>query len=198
MTKNLPANPLAGIIAAAAKTPAAGAIAKIKSRTTDASDAIVVVADVSSSMAEQAGARSKATILRESLESVMPAVPGARLIAFESTPHLIECPKKLPKPEGGTALHLALDLAATFRPRHTVVISDGHPDNRNLALAAAEKMTGTIDVIYVGPENDGDGLAFMRQLARSTGGRATHHNLYQAPSLIPAMRQALMIEGPKS
>lgn len=53
----------------------------------------------------------------------------------------------------------------------TLVISDGSPDNATTALGLAAQFRGVIDVLYIGPENDVEAIAFMRELAAAGGGR---------------------------
>ena len=101
----------------------------------------------------------------------------AVLIAFSSAPQVIPGLSDLPEPSGGTALHSALTLCASFRPRHTLIVSDGQPDDAPAALSAADALPGQIDVIYVGPDNDADAMAFMRKLARLGGGRVVVHDM---------------------
>ena len=170
-------NPLQGLIAAAAKgTPVTGTVAKHKARTDAAerpASLRVVVADVSWSMSESAGASTKIALLRE-------ALPGQlfdKLIAFATRPVEVATAEQLPPPCGSTALHLALDHAATWSPGRTLVISDGQPDNETEALAVAERISGVIDTLYVGPENDAAAIAFMRKLARSGSGRCATNDL---------------------
>jgi hypothetical protein len=137
----------------------------------------VILCDVSSSMAELSGERRKIDILAEALDQALNRMDQCLLIAFSSFPTLIESVEDLPSPNGGTALHLALEEAYEFAPERTLVISDGQPDSRSDALAAAEDLTGRIDVIYVGPDDDVDALDFMRSLARQSGGELVIEDL---------------------
>lgn len=119
-------------------------------------------------------------------------VPPAMLIAFSSSPVEIASAAELPEPSGGTALHLALDLAGTVRPLRTLVISDGQPDSEAAALTAAGAITGSIDVIYCGPDSDTAARAFLTRLARTGGGRYVHSDLVRSPvALGPAIRLML-------
>ena len=68
----------------------------------------------------------------------------------------------------------ALKLAATLKPRKTIVISDGQPtDNEAAILDVAARMTGAIDTIYCGPENNYRPIEFLKRLAKDTGGIQT-------------------------
>lgn len=171
-------NIFAGVIAQAAQAPAeTGAVERFARRVRDAGTAQVILLDVSGSMADLAGGRRKIEILRDALAATLPASPGATLIAFASRPEPLASLAALPEPHGGTALHLALDAAAVHRPRHTLVVSDGQPDDAQAALDAAERLTGRIDVIYVGSDSDAAAVAFMRRLARTGGGSAVVHDV---------------------
>lgn len=73
----------------------------------------------------------------------------------------------------GTALHAALNFV---RPADGTVeffvISDGHPDDPDAALAVARKFDSVIHTIYIGPEG-GPGAAFLRRLASVAGGQSS-------------------------
>ena len=55
-----------------------------------------------------------------------------------------------------------------------IVISDGEPDNRITALAAAAQYQNRIDTVFIGAEDDRcqEGQNFLIELARMSGGRA--------------------------
>lgn len=192
--------PLGRILAQAVKLPAATGDADVyRRRFAGASNATVLLCDVSGSMDESASGRKKIEHLREAVGSVLPNCPGARIITFASAALDIPTPGQIPEPSGGTAMHLGLDAAALSFPRRTVVISDGLPDNQESALAAAERLTGTIDVIYCGPDSDADAIAFMRRLARVGGGRVVVHDVRRpdAQPLAQVARQVLALPSPK-
>ncbi len=166
---NLPTNPLASLIKRAATSLPAqtGATAEVSRRLSGNSGDVLVLADVSGSMQESAGSRRKIEILRDALADIP---KSAKLIAFSSTAKEVEV---LPDPAGGTALHLALQFAARYNPAVTLVISDGQPDDKAASLAAARSMTGIINVLYCGPDNDIEAIMFMRDLARQGLGTVT-------------------------
>ena len=115
-------SPFAGLLASAAAQPVrTGVVDRYQRRIDAAGSGQVVLLDVSSSMADMAGSRSKIEILRDALLTIPPAM----LIAFSSTPVEIASPADPPAPNGGTALHLALDLAGTVRPWRTVADRPG-------------------------------------------------------------------------
>lgn len=171
-------NPLAGIVAAAAKNlPAkSGVVADHKQRIATGAD-VVILADTSGSMFENAGRRRKIDILSEALATIRADLPSAATIAFDSLPRRLAPHEALPAPNGGTALHLAIDEAAKLRPRKTVVITDGQPDNDRQAIASAGKLSGTIDVIYCGDDSDTRAIDFLRRLAAAAGGTIVVHDL---------------------
>lgn len=169
-------NPLAGIVAAAAKNlPAkSGVVADHKQRIATGAD-VVILADTSASMFENAGRRRKIDILSEALATIRADLPSAATIAFDSLPRRLTLHDALPAPSGGTALHLAIDEATKLRPRKTVIITDGQPDNERQAIASAAKLSGTIDVIYCGDDSDTRAIDFLRRLA--AGGTIVVHDL---------------------
>ncbi|CAM5418714.1 hypothetical protein ATER59S_02359 [Aquamicrobium terrae] len=171
-------NPLAGIVAAAAKNlPAkSGAVAEHRQRIATGAD-VVILADTSGSMAEAAGRRRKIDILSEAMAAVRADLPSAATIAFDSLPRHLGPQEALPAPGGGTALHTAITEAARLRPRKTIVITDGQPDSEPQAIAAAGKLSGTIDVIFCGNDSDTRAIDFLRRLAAAAGGTIIVHDL---------------------
>lgn len=162
----------------------------------EADDTVAILTDVSTSMAEAAGATSKYEILKTALRNVWPSALNARLIAFDSLPEFLADPQSLPLPRGSTALHLAIEAAQSLHPGRTLVITDGRPDDKQAALDAADKLTGRIDVIYCGPDGDIDAISFLQRLARSTGGSCvvTPQNAGQLNLLKPVRRLLLLTE----
>jgi Mg-chelatase subunit ChlD len=179
------------------KLPVTGEVERYKQRFDAAGDAIVLLCDISSSMAEMAGGRRKIELLRDALSGVRAQLPAAEVIAFNHRTHYLPLAGPVPEPEGSTALHLALEDAARFRPRRTIVISDGRPDSEADALRAAGRLTGTIDVIYCGPDSDRQGLEFMQRLAGMGGGRVTHSDWEHEGGLALTMRRVLALPAPK-
>jgi hypothetical protein len=171
------ADPLQALIAAAAKAaPITGEVARHQARADAASaagSARVVIADVSSSMAEMAGASSKITLLRDALTGQR----FDRLVAFAARPVEVASAELLPLPCGSTALHLAIAHAARWSPGRTLVISDGQPDSESMALESTAQLSGVIDVLYIGPEDDAAAIAFMTRLARAGSGRCAVNDL---------------------
>lgn len=195
------ANPLQSLIAGVARhAPATtGEVEAFRRRADSAGSGTVLLCDCSSSMAERAGSRTKAELLVEALDGLLPDLPGARIVAFASAVRDCSTPADLPAPAGGTALHLGLDAASVHRPARTVVISDGRPDDASTALAAADLLPGRIDVVYVGPDDDLEAIAFMGQLARVGTGRVVRCDLVRdrTARLAPALRSALALPAPR-
>ena len=172
---NLPANPLSRIIAQAGRAlPTSGGEASRLAARANPGGPQLILADTSGSMSERAwGRHTRIGLLREAVDAL--AGRGHRLIAFAAAPVLD--PPSIPAAAGGTALHLALDLAATLRPSRTLVISDGEPDDESAALAAAARLTGYIDTLYIGPETSRSAMDFLRRLAAAGGGRYARADL---------------------
>jgi hypothetical protein len=162
-----------------------------------ASDTTVIVCDVSGSMADAAGGRRKIDHLRDALQQI--SGPNVRLIRFDSVATEIASAAAIGEPSGGTAMHLGLDAAARHRPRKTVVISDGLPDSETEALAAAERLSGIVDVIFCGPDSDTAALAFMRRLARAGAGNVVSGDFRRGTAALANVhRGRLLLTGPKS
>jgi hypothetical protein len=196
MTDNKLAHPLQNLLAQAQQLPKTGKVSKAQKRIDAAGDQVFILCDVSGSMDEAAtSSRRKIEVLQDALNEVRPQFPDARVIAFNS--NVRESFDVLPEPEGGTALHYALEYAQPLKPRQTIVVSDGQPDDETLALSAASKLTGTIDVIYCGPDSDKAAIRFMERLARANGGRVVRTNWTRSSglALAPTMRRLLLIDG---
>jgi hypothetical protein len=178
---------------AATRLAEKGIVGQYTRHLVQSSDEVLVLLDVSGSMGELAGSSRKIDVLREALRYALHG--GERLIAFATTPREIPAPASLPQPHGRTALHLALRAAKAYLPRHTLVVSDGWPDNEQAALEVATTLSGTIDVIYIGPDHDQKAIAFMRRLADVGHGRVHIHDIRrnaQARTALPgAIRAAL-------
>lgn len=190
MTKP-PASPLASIVAAAKRNlpENTGATARAAARAARG-EIRIVLADVSASMAESAGALTKAQVLDGALRQLPSATS---LVAFSSYPVDIPAGGSLPPPSGSTALHTAIRHSAAREPTHVLIISDGHPDDAPAALREADRLGSVrIDVIFCGPDSDREGLAFMRRLARG-GGSVHHHNIRREPERLAQAVRALAL-----
>jgi hypothetical protein len=162
--------PLADLLRKAASTlpKTTGETEKQRQRHAHASNARVLLLDVSSSMDDPAGpTKRKIEMLREAVADVLPAMAGCRVIAFSTSARDITG-GYIPDPNGGTAMHLGLAMAESLKPRQTLVVSDGQPDSEDSALKVADRMTGVIDVIFCGPDGDTQAISFLQKLARTT------------------------------
>jgi Mg-chelatase subunit ChlD len=154
--------------------------------------ATVILADVSGSMRG-----AKIQRLRSELGKLWPEIT-ARLMSFADRLNWIENPSHLPEPSGGTDLAGALDLAATVWPAEVIVISDGMPADEDAALRAAERIPGTISVLFVGSDDDQRGLVFLRRLAAVGGGQFAHRDLGKTIGIAGEIRSMLALPPPIS
>jgi hypothetical protein len=175
---------LLGIIAQLAQTPIEGPAARIKKRYVGATDVVTVLCDCSGSMTDLVGSSgiSKFRHLQIALQDLQRGFPKIRLIAFGSTALEVSRAEDLPDPGkesdgaacvgGSTNLAGALELAGQWKPRKTIIVSDGLPDSESQAKRAAQAMTGGIDAIYCGPDAH-PAVSFLRSLCRDAGGVTT-------------------------
>lgn len=137
---------------------------------------IVLLFDSSGSMEsrDSRGGLSRYDVALQELTDLQQALPGKiAIIVFSST--VVFVPHGLPPLLGGaTDLTAALEFAkiADVADMRFIVISDGQPNNEITALNAARTYVNRIDTIFVGPEKDMMGHAFLRQLASASGGQA--------------------------
>lgn len=174
-------NPLLDIIRKAAAKPVTdGPMAKRAQRFDHATATVVVAIDGSGSMVDHIGSTgmSKWDQARIALRDVCLGNPEIILISFSSGARIVPNASQLPADlmqaavqgyGGGTDLTAALKLAKGLRPRKTIIISDGMPDNQQTALEVAEQITGAVDTIYCGPDSH-PAIAFLRQLAHDNAG----------------------------
>jgi hypothetical protein len=199
---------LQDIIKRAASTTVEGPAAKMRKRFTDATNEVVVLCDCSGSMCDAIGSlhMSKFEHLQIALKDVLHGFPRIRLIAFGSTTMECPTPSHLPSPMSGglggsTNLAAGLMLAAKYKPRKTIVISDGLPDSESAATEAVQHLTGSVDTIYCGPDGH-PAVAFLASLARSTGGRQATWDGYREISsvifgLLPAPAGPIVTPAPE-
>ena len=129
---------------------------------------MVVMFDISYSMDERDATLHGRTVSRyeagvAQLKELQAKHPGQiAIIAFgDGVP---------PEPNGWIMLYLALEKAceADIGAMKFVIISDGLPQQGDLAKREAEQFSVPIDVIYVGRDERGE--EFMRDFAHGTGG----------------------------
>lgn len=136
----------------------------------------IIICDVSGSMAtyDARGRRMRYEVALEELAALQARLSGrVAVIAFSDD--VLFVPGGQPPLLGmGTDLTRALRFAkvADVEGIRFVLISDGVPDSENDALAVAKTYSNQIDVVYVGPEAQPYGRAFLERLAAATGGQA--------------------------
>lgn len=186
---NALANPLQGLLAQASRNlPARTGAVEVFAERLHRVGPQILLADVSGSMSEPAwSGRRKIDVLREAVAGVT----GHRLMTF-ATEAGEAGNAGIPEPAGGTALHLGLAAAARHQPRATLVVSDGQPDDEDAALRAAERLTGVIHVLYIGPESNVAAIGFMRRLARAGAGTYQGADLQRPQPALQHTMQALL------
>ena len=124
------------------------------------------------------------------------------LVCFNDAPYEVELAGRirLPQPDGGTALHLALRHVAGLQPRpaRVIVLSDGCPNVPEWALGEARALRPMpIDAYYVGPDGQSEPIAFMEQLAKAggPGGRWGRYDMAEVAKVGEELR--LRITGPR-
>lgn len=170
----------------------------------------VILADVSSSMEERDEGSPRHEFLSprridrlaKVLDYLLTRVRVRSLICFNDLPVEIALAGKivLPEPAGGTNLHGALEYIAGLapRPEKLFVITDGMPNNTELALEWAKLLRPmAIDAYYVGPEGFSVALDFMQALARAggPGGRSGSFDMID-PVLLGQELQRRLLAGP--
>jgi hypothetical protein len=159
---------LDSIIAQAAQLPDTGVAANYKARIGSGnSNSRVMLIDTSGSMDEicqGAGRKRRIDILKEAIASI--GWQDYQLVCFNFQVVPIQDVRDICEPCGGTALHRAIDYAASLYPSQTLVISDGEPEDEYEAIRAAKKLSGTISTLYVGDDNNKEAIAFMAKLAK--------------------------------
>lgn len=140
---------------------------------------IVILVDTSGSMGtdDSQNNQKRYDVACSELAKLQRDLPGkVAVIAFSDDPEF--APGGHPRYAGGgtnlsKALRFVQPADGTVR---FVVISDGLPDNEGEALQVARTFTSRIDTVYVGPEHDRSGAAFLERLARAAGGKAAAAN----------------------
>jgi Mg-chelatase subunit ChlD len=176
-----------------------GETARFEQRYQAPGQATVILCDVSGSMALPVGAKRKIDILKEALEDS--AREEDVICVFDSAPRVVgRGPKHahVLEPGGQTDMAAGIRLAATYNPARTLVISDGLPDSEQSAIAAADALPGIIDVLYIGPENDSQAIAFMNRLARAGCGRVVVNDISRARSDLLGRQIAGLLGGPRA
>ncbi len=210
MNTEITNRPFLDIVNRAAKSKATGPAQKLRERFVKAGDETIALCDVSPSMDDLVGSthHSKFEHLAAALRDLMKGFPRLIIVAFSSTAATVNIAdfeahatnrrrggySSLPGCNiGGTMMGDALEyVARRWKPKKTILISDGLPDSEQHALDAVELLTGSIDTIYCGADAD-PAVAFLRSLSRA--GIGTHVTWDGASELAPTLRH-LAIEGP--
>lgn len=174
------ASPLRNVIARLIETPIEGPVAQMARRFDGCSAEIIALVDTSGSMGDVLGSlgMSKYEQLKIALGDVRRWYPRIRIVTFDASAREVT---DLPAYAQGGATDLAgaLKLAARWKPRKTVVISDGLPTTgTDEALAAARALSGSIDTIYCGPDGHDAACDFLRSLAKECAGVSVAWNGY--------------------
>lgn len=158
---------------------------------------VILLCDLSGSMeGEATDNKTRVQKLREAVKAHLATNPDSRVVCFNNaaweTKNI-----SAEEPDGSTALHLGLAAVRELNPGHTIVISDGHPDDRGAALAEARQTPGVISAIYVGPDHDKGAIEFLNKLTRVGAGVAVLCDLRKTPDLIGALNRVLALPAPK-
>lgn len=155
---------------------------------------MVLVCDRSGSMGDyDSDARCKYKVEDDVVESLQKKHPGkVALIAFNDFSYLV-LDGRLPSPEGGTNMALALELAyPMFEAGLSIVlISDGMPDDKESVFEWAKKMRGKLDTIFIGKVGS-DGDQFMKKVAKIAGGT---HQVNEATKHLTGMIETLLLKA---
>lgn len=185
-------NPLDSILSQASNLPESGALEPYAQRlNTKTSDVSVIMLDVSGSMAEtvESGQR-KIDVLRQAVSR--PKQGNEIIITFGSFASSIPSFEQIPEPFGGTNMADAINIALPLIPYSTLIISDGLPDSKAQALNSAKKLSGIINTLFIGRDDDTEAKAFMRELAFIGCGRAQVCDISN-PQMIPSLKTSISL-----
>lgn len=155
---------------------------------------IVILVDTSGSMTDRdsRGGLSRYDVACDELRKLQVANPGKILVlSFSDNTEI--CLGGVPRfIMGGTYVAQALKFAKQYDlpDMKFFLISDGEPMDGDQALQVAKTYKNHISTIFVGPEDNPSGLAFLRQLAAATGGQ--HVTADRAKELAATVTQLLL------
>lgn len=137
---------------------------------------LLVLLDVSWSMEndDARGGRTRHEVAEEELIRLQNTNEGKiALVCFSSTTQVCFDGRPV-KANGGT--DLAHGLSSIKMVDGTgikiLVISDGEPDNEQKALNVAKTFSSPINTLYIGPERERGGRAFLDKLSAQSGGKS--------------------------
>jgi len=189
-------------LATAPKRPSTGTLDE-RLAAAQPSERLVLLVDVSASMgAEYGDTGSRLDAAKAAINSFLDAcdrrTSSVGLLSFSDNPRLLTAPTATYAivkvaadrlhDERGTELAPALYSAMDHAPTRLILLSDGMPMDKSLALAAVKAVATKaipIDTIYIGDDEQGE--AFMRQVANATGGHFT--TAHSAASLTKSLVQ---------
>jgi hypothetical protein len=135
-----------------------------------------VMVDVSASMGvkdiDATGTKSRYDAACEQLANLQKENPGEIAVGCFSQ-RAEFCPGGVP-----VFMYSMTDMVAALRLMkmadgagiRLILISDGEPNDEESTLKEARKFSSKIDTIFVGPETDQTGRAFLKKLSQATGG----------------------------
>lgn len=137
---------------------------------------VVILVDTSGSMGamDSRGGRTRYDIACEELAALQNSMPG-KIAVISFSDDVMFCPAGIPHNfMGGTDLTKALQFIkiADVDGMQFILISDGEPDDPQMALRSAQTFENKISVIFVGDERNPRGRDFLERLAAATGGKA--------------------------
>lgn len=169
---------LLSVLQKASETKVEGPTSMRARRMKGAGSDVVVLADLSGSMQDVIGSSgmSKYKHLQIALADVLKYHPAVKVVAFADDVRLIKSMSELPAAGGvlgtGTRLAEALCYAKLhWKPRKTIIISDGLPNDEKSALEASQKITGQVDAIYCGPDGH-PAVMFLHSLTKACCGES--------------------------
>lgn len=141
--------------------------------------------DVSSSMGQQDDSSGKSRM--DYLKEIVANFQAEQKFCFHSS-----CTKEEPSyPQGSTNLALAFDCVKAAGIKHVILVTDGEPDNAELAEEAAEGLK--VDCFYVGPDNNDRAKDFLRKLSEGHSGQYGNVSISQVAELTAGI--AGLLEG---
>jgi von Willebrand factor type A domain len=187
------ANIFTSIVAQAAKMPESGIAKQYTQRIeTGNPDTCCILLDTSGSMNHKCKENwTRLDILRKAVSSL--DWESTQIFTFDSTVDPIKSPSEIEFAGGGTNLTLALEKIMPLNPSHTIIISDGEPDNQDTSISAANRLTGRISTIFIGDDSDRSAIEFMQELAKIGCGSTSLSNLSSGHAQLSQQIDKLML-----
>lgn len=136
---------------------------------------VVIMLDCSGSMSTYSGNSTRYELACEAVKDIQRAYPGrVALISFDSVAKL-ELGGIPRAPGGSTRMLPALEIAHNFDGMDTkfYMISDGRPDygTEDEILRYSDNFVDPINSIFIGGDEDVEGMEFLARLSKRTGGK---------------------------